>query len=97
MEQADGDGDGTSRGGIYGPHEPPTRAADDGCVPEFHGPIPDVLTAVDAAAILKVSLVTVRRHLADGSIPSRKHGRQRHILKEDLLKSLSAKSLRRTR
>jgi hypothetical protein len=71
------------------------RAQSDGNPPALTHPLPDILTAVDIASALRVSLITVRRHLCDGSIPSRKFGRQRYVMKDDFLRVLQAKKNRR--
>lgn len=43
--------------------------------------IPDVLLAEDVAAVLGVSVVHARRLLGRGTIPSRKRGRRRYVLR----------------
>jgi hypothetical protein len=54
-------------------------------VPEITGELPELLTAVHIAALLKVKVVTARRKLTDGAIPSVKFGRQRYARREDFL------------
>ena len=54
-------------------------------MPEWTGPLPDLLTSVHVAAALRISLRTARGKMTDGSIPCTKFGRQRYTRKEDFL------------
>ena len=50
---------------------------------------------VHIAALLKVEVVTARRKLTDGTIPSVKLGRQRYTRREDFLALFDPKGKRR--
>lgn len=73
-----------------------TRAADSvraGAPNERTEPItspssPEFLTVAEAASVLRVSVRTLRRHLAAGKIPHIRVGRQVRILREPLLRGV---------
>lgn len=55
----------------------------------FRVPLDDVLTAEEAAQLLKVSTKTLLRHARQGVIPGVKVGRMWRFRREDLLALLS--------
>lgn len=61
------------------------RSGNEDTIPEWTGPLPDLLTSVHVAAALGISLRTARGKMTDGSIPSTKFGRQRYTRKEEFL------------
>jgi len=61
------------------------HSQDDEAVPEWTRPLPDLLTSLHVAAALGTAVRTARAKLTDGTIPSRKLGRQRYTRKEDFL------------